>query len=178
MPTFGVRMRQAREARGLSLAAQEAKSLARLGDLRGARVALDRGRRLLDELGAPDRPDNHFEVDPGKWLFYAMDTCRLAEHDTLANHYATEVLRLGAGPDGIERSPMRMAEARLTLAATALRAGELDRAVEQGVGAFAATRRSLPSLLLVAGEVDVELHRRYPHEHATADFRDALNAVR
>ncbi|MEW2141507.1 helix-turn-helix transcriptional regulator [Micromonospora vinacea] len=167
-----------RQRVGVQLIAQEAKSLARLGDLHGARMALDRGRRLLDELGAPDRPDNHFEVDPGKWLFYAMDTCRLAEHDTLADHYATEVLRLGAGPDGIERSPMRMAEARLTLAATALRAGELDRAVEQGVAAFAATRRSLPSLLLVAGEVDVELHRRYPHEHATADFREALNAVR
>ncbi|MFJ2083988.1 helix-turn-helix domain-containing protein [Micromonospora chokoriensis] len=163
---------------GVQLLAQEAKALARLGDVQGARTALDRGRRLIEDLGVPDRPDNHFEVDPGKWLFYAMDAYRLAEHDALAEHYANEVLRLGIGPDGVDRSPMRMAEARLTLAATALRAGELDRAVEQGVAAFAASRRSLPSLLLVAGEVDVELHRRYPNEQATADFHDALNAVR
>ncbi|MEU4472198.1 helix-turn-helix domain-containing protein [Micromonospora sp. NPDC023888] len=167
-----------RQRVGVQLIAQEAKALARLGDLHGARTALDRGRQFLDDLGAPDRPDNHFEVDPGKWLFYAMDAYRLAEHDVLAEHYANEVLRLGTGPDGVDRSPMRTAEARLTLAVTALRAGELDRAVEQGVAAFTATRRSLPSLLLVAGEVDVELQRRHPREHATAEFRDALKAVR
>ncbi|MDW5325591.1 helix-turn-helix transcriptional regulator [Plantactinospora sp. KLBMP9567] len=162
----------------VQLIAQEAKALGRLGDVRGVRAALDRGRRLLDALPPPDRPDNHFEVDPGKWLFYAMDAYRFAEEDALAEHYAEEVIREGTAPDGTERSPMRTAEARLTVAATAARAGDLERAASNGLAAFAGSRRSLPSLLLVAGEVDAELHRRYPHERATAEFREALRVIR
>ncbi|MEU7589402.1 helix-turn-helix transcriptional regulator [Micromonospora sp. NPDC049230] len=162
----------------VQLIAQEAKALARLGDAPAVREALDRGRQLLDALPAPDRPDNHFEVDPDKWLFYAMDAYRLASDDAPAEHYATEVIRTGTSPNGVERSPMRVAEARLTLAATAVRSGDLERAVDSGLAAFTAARRSLPSLLLVAGEVDAELHRRYPREHATQDFREALNALR
>ncbi|MFF0151085.1 multiprotein-bridging factor 1 family protein [Micromonospora sp. NPDC005203] len=162
----------------VQLIAQEAKALARIGDAPAVREALDRGLQLLDALPAPDRPDNHFEVDPDKWLFYAMDAYRLAGDDALAEHYATEVIRTGTGPNGVERSPMRVAEARLTLAATAVRSGDLERAVDSGLAAFTAARRSLPSLLLVAGEVDAELHRRYPREHAAQDFREALNALR
>ncbi|WP_146755478.1 hypothetical protein [Micromonospora saelicesensis] len=118
----------------MQLIAQEAKALARLGDFHGARTALDRSRRLFDDLGTPERPDNHFQVDPGIWLFYTMDTCRLAEHDAFAGHYANEVLRLGTGPDGIKRSPMRTAEARLPLAASSPRADELDRALTSWTG--------------------------------------------
>ncbi|MGI5212918.1 helix-turn-helix domain-containing protein [Plantactinospora sp. CA-290183] len=162
----------------VQLIAQEAKALGRLGDVRGVRTALDRGWQLLDAMPAPERPDNHFEVDPAKWLFYAMDAYRFAEDDGLAEHYAVEVIREGTAPDGTERSPMRAAEARLTLAATAARAGDLERAAGTGMAAFNAGRRSLPSLLLVAGEVDAELHRRYPREQATADFREALRAIR
>jgi hypothetical protein len=43
--------------------------------------------------------------------------------------------------------------------------------------AFRATRRSLPSLLMVAGELHVELSRRYPREPATGDFRATLRSV-
>lgn len=182
-PAVVAAARAGQEAAGSSpvavqLIAQEAKALGRLGDVHGVRTALERGRRLLDALPAPERPDNHFEVDPAKWSFYAMDAYRLAEDDTLAEHYATEVIREGTAPDSSERSPMRTAEARLTLAATAARAGDLERAASIGVAAFAAGRRSLPSLLLVAGEVDAELHRRYPREQATAEFREALRAIR
>jgi acetylornithine deacetylase/succinyl-diaminopimelate desuccinylase-like protein len=99
-------------------------------------------------------------------------------HASRAEHYAEEVIREGKAFDGTERSPMRAAEARLALAATAARAGDLERAAGTGLAAFTAGRRSLPSLLLVAGEVDAELHRRYPREQATADFREALRAIR
>lgn len=161
----------------VQLIAQEAKALGRLGDVTGVRRTLDRGRHLLESLTPPERPDNHFEVDPAKWLFYAMDAYRFAEDDRLAEHFATEVIREATAPDGTDRSPMRTAEARLTLAATAARAGDLEKAVGTGLAAFAAGRRSLPSLLLVAGEVDAELHRRYPDEPATAEFREALRAI-
>ena len=166
-----------RASAAVQLAGQEAKALARLGDVDGVRAALDRGRESLDALPHPERPDNHFVVDPAKWDFYAMDAYRLAGADELAGHHAREVLQLGAAPDGSERSPMRMAEARLTLAAVAARSGELEEAVSTGVEAFRAPRRSLPSLLMVAGEVDAELHRRYPAEAATGEFRDVLRTV-
>jgi transcriptional regulator with XRE-family HTH domain len=160
----------------VQLAAQEAKAFARLGDVAGVRDALDRGRALLDGTATPDRPDHHFVVDPDKWDFYAMDAYRLAGNDELAAHHARTVLTLGAGPDG-EKAPMRMAEARLTLAAVAARAGDLEQAVTTGVGALGAGRKSLPSLLMVAGELDVELHRRFPNESSADDFRDALREV-
>jgi hypothetical protein len=55
----------------VQLAGQEAKALARTGDIAGVRATLDRGAALLADLPAPDRPDNHFVVDPAKWDFYA-----------------------------------------------------------------------------------------------------------
>jgi hypothetical protein len=138
---------------------------------------LDRGQRSLEGHPRPDRPDHHFTVDPDKWDFYAMDAFRLAGDDEMAVHHAERVLVLGTKPDGTEKTPMRMAEARLTLGVAAARAGELERAVGMGTTAFAARRKSLPSLLLVAGELEVELWRRYPNESATSDYRAALRAI-
>ena len=154
----------------VQLAAQEAKALARRNDLNGVREALDRGRTLLDRLPAAERPDHHFVIDPAKWDFYAMDAYRLAGDDDLAAAHARTVLRQGA-------DPMRTTEARLTLAAVAARQGDLEQAVTIGVAALATERRSLPSLLMVAGELDMELHRRFPGEPAAAEFRDALRSI-
>ncbi|MFI5492294.1 helix-turn-helix domain-containing protein [Actinoplanes sp. NPDC051859] len=160
----------------VQLAGQEAKACARLGDRAGVQDALLRGRKLLDRLPVPERPDHHFVVDPDKWDFYAMDAYRLAGEDGRAATHARTVLRLGAGPD-VEKAPMRMAEARLTLAAVAARAGDLEQAVATGIGALGAGRKSLPSLLMVAGELDVELHRRFPGEAAAEEFRAAVREV-
>jgi transcriptional regulator with XRE-family HTH domain len=160
----------------VQLAGQEAKAFARLGDVNAVRDALDRGRTLLDGMAAPDRPDHHFVVDPDKWDFYAMDAYRMAGEDEQAAHHARTVLELGTGPDG-EKAPMRMAEARLTLAAVAARAGDLEQAATVGVSALGAGRKSLPSLLMVAGELDVELHRRFPNEPAADEFREALREI-
>jgi len=161
----------------VQLIGQEAKALARLGDVSAAREALERGRQLLDRFPRPDRSDHHFTVDPDKWDVYAMDAYRMAGDDGRATYHARRVLATGIAPDGSERSPMRMAEARLTLGVAAARAGELEEAVSIGMESFRATRRSLPSLLLVAGELDVELWRRYPNEQAMKDFREALRSV-
>jgi transcriptional regulator with XRE-family HTH domain len=161
----------------VQLIAQEAKARGRMGDRRGVRRALDRSRALLDTFPAPQRPDHHFVVDPGKWDFYAMDAYRLAREDELAAHHARQVLQLGQALDGTETVPMRMAEARLTLGAVAARAAELDEALREGMSAFRADRRSLPALLMVGAELDAELHQRYPHERATEEFHQALLAI-
>lgn len=161
----------------VQLLGQEAKANARIGNVSAVRDALNHGRTLLRDKPVPDRPDHHFVVDPDKWDFYAMDAYRIACDDERAAHHAAKVLELGSSPEG-ERAPMRMAEARLTLAAVAAREGDLERAVSTGINALGGQRKSLPSLLMVAGELDDELHTRYPAEGGTADFREALHAVR
>jgi hypothetical protein len=161
----------------VQLMGQEAKARARMGDPDGVRAALERGRWLLDRFPRPDRPDHHFVVDPDKWDFYAMDAYRLVGRDDLARHHALRVLELGTGPDGAELAPMRMAEARLTLGTVAARAGELEEAVQVSLGAFAASRRSLPTLLMVAGEVNAELSRRDRDGRPVRQFREALSTV-
>jgi hypothetical protein len=47
-----------------------------------------------------------------------------------------------------------------------------------GVNALGGPRTSLPSLLMVAGELDGELHERYPAESATSDFHEALDSIK
>ncbi len=162
----------------VQLVAQEAKALGRLQDADGVRAALDRGQALLDDFPIPERPEHHFAVDPSKWVFYAMDAYRMAGKDDLAEEYANLVLANSIGPDGVEYAPMRVAEARLTLGVVAARSDNLEQATALGLNALRGTRKSLPSLMMVAGELDVELDRRYPNEPATAEFRDALRLVR
>jgi transcriptional regulator with XRE-family HTH domain len=161
----------------VQLIGQEAKARGRMGDRPGLRAALDRGQQRLRQLPSIGRNDNHFTVDPDKWEFYAMDAFRLAGQDDEARAHAEEVLRKGTAADGTERSPMRMAEARLTLAVVTARAGELEESVAVGASALRASRRSLPSLLMVAGELDAELTRRWPNEPRVRDFREAVRGV-
>lgn len=161
----------------VQLIAQEAKAHARLGDIAALRDDLERGRRILDRLPTPERTDHHFVIDPLKWDFYEMDAYRLAGDDTLAADRAHAVIDQHSTPDGIERAPMRLAEAKLTLATAASRAGDLEQATELGTQALVNNRRSIPSLMMVAGELDSELQRRYPTEAATIDFREALRAL-
>ena len=148
----------------------------RVRDSRGVRDGLDRGRRLLDSMPQPDRREHHFVVDRDKWDFSALDSYRIAGDDQRAAVHARRVLELGASPTG-ERAPMRMAEARLTLAAIAAREGDLEQAVTTGINALGGQRKSLPTLLMVGAELDSELHQRYPGESATNDFHEALNSV-
>lgn len=167
------------DARGhavsVQLVAQSAKVLARMGDRAGVLDALERGRRLLDGCPPPARPDHHFTVDPDKWDFYAMDAYRLVGENDLAEHHAHRVIERGTDPDGTERAPMRIAEARLTLGTVAARRGDLEQALTLALRALEAQRRCIPQLLLIAREVDAEL-RRDPR--TVREFREAVEALR
>ena len=141
----------------VQLAGQEAKAWARMGDRRQVELALERGRRLLESLPYPDNIDNHFTVDPDKYDFYAMDCYRRTGENAMARMHANEVIRKSTAPDGSLRSPMRVTEAHMTLAVVSAREGDLDGAVEAGSTALDIPRQSVPSLLMVTGDLVTEL---------------------
>ncbi|MGH3099240.1 MAG: XRE family transcriptional regulator [Streptosporangiales bacterium] len=165
--------------RGVSvqLAGQQAKAWARLGNRRQVELALDRGRSLLEDMPYPENVDHHFVVDPAKWDFYSMDTYRLMGEDDLAQTYATEVLRLGTGFDGSERSPMRNAEARISLGVVAARQGDIDTAVTYGQAALNGERQSLPSLLMCSRELGQLISERYPKSTDGNDYLQQLRTL-
>lgn len=160
----------------VQLIAQEAKAKARLGEA-GLNTLLASGKEMLDRLPYPDRPDNHFKVDPAKWDYYAMDVHRMAGDDDLATQYATTVIRDNTTPDGSELSPMRVAECRITLGIVAGREGDLEQAVELGKAGLKNGRQSKVHLLMIAGEFDRELRACFPDEDRVTEFEEALNGV-
>ncbi|WP_133847322.1 tetratricopeptide repeat protein [Labedaea rhizosphaerae] len=141
----------------VQLHAQQAKAYARMGEAEQVHAALEHGRELLDRLPFPDRPDNHFVVDPDKFDFYAMDTYRVSGQDDLATRNAEEVIRRGTNPWGEPITPMRNAEAQLTLAVVAARKGAPEDATALGLEALRGDRQSRPSLLHAARELLNEL---------------------
>ncbi|PPK98036.1 hypothetical protein CLV92_102189 [Kineococcus xinjiangensis] len=159
----------------VQLAAQEAKAWARIGDRRQTEVALDRGRKLLEGQDHPDNLDHHFVVDPSKFDFYAMDCYRTLGEDALAEALAHEVIRAGTDFDGTERSPMRIAEARITLGVTAVHSGDLDGALAYGRQALTSQRQSLPSLLMVSRELTSALREQHENEAATQIYLGQLH---
>lgn len=166
-----------RQQVAVQLHAQSAKAWARLGNRNRVEVTLDQGRELLDSLPYPDNPRNHFQVDPAKYDFYAMDCYRQAGEDNLALAAAETVKRSSITPSGLVIAPMRLAEAELTQATVYARAGELDDAMTKVGQAFSRDRRSLPSLLLVGHEVAGVMQRTYPNSPAATDFAQHLRAL-
>jgi transcriptional regulator with XRE-family HTH domain len=168
----------------VQLAAQRAKAWARIGDRRQVELALDKGRALLDAMPYPDNLDNHFTVDPAKWDFYAMDCYRLlgsaapsGTENRLARAYAEEIIRSGTGPDGQARTPMRIAEARVTLGVIAARQGDVEDAVAHGRAALAGARKSLPSLLMVSSELATAVSAAGDAASA-AEYLEELRGIR
>ncbi|WP_240330427.1 hypothetical protein [Streptomyces sp. CB09001] len=123
-------------------------------------------------------PEHHFIIDPDKWDFYEMDAYRLIGDDERAATHARSVIRISTGPDGTEISPMRATEARLTLGVAAARTGETDEAIGMGATALEADRKSLPSLLSVADELDNELRSRHPRGAAARDFHEQVMLIK
>jgi tetratricopeptide (TPR) repeat protein len=162
---------------GVQLSAQRAKAWSRLGDRRQVEASLDQGRAILQRLDHPSNLDNHFVVDPQKFDFYAMDCCRVGGEDTLAESYAREVIRHSTRADGTIRNPMRVSEARLTLAVVAVRDRDLELAVHEGMRAFSGKRRSLPSLIWIAGEAAREIIERFPGDPRTLVYLDQLRML-
>jgi hypothetical protein len=161
----------------VQLAGQEAKAWARMGDRRQVELALERGRLLIESLPYPDNVENHFIVDPDKFDFYAMDCYQSTGENALAAIRAEEVIRISTAPDGSIRSPMRRAEAQVTLAVIAARHGDLEHAVHLGTTALDIPRRSVPSLVMVGRDLADELDRQFPGEAVTTEYSDRLRSL-
>jgi len=164
------------ESVAVQLYGQQAKAYARMGNPEEVHTALAHGSELLDRLPYPERPENHFVVDPDKWDFYAMDTYRIVGEDELARRNAEEVIRRSMNPEGVVIAPMRKSEAELTLAVIAARQGDVDEASSRGVMALQDGRHSRPHLVMVASELDDEL-RTYGAS-AGAEFRTLLQDLK
>ncbi|MGP4047103.1 hypothetical protein [Streptomyces sp. 2A115] len=121
--------------------------------------------------------DNHLVVDPAEFDFYAMDCYRLVGEDKLARTLAEELLRVGTDFDGTDRSPMRNAEARVTLGVTAAREGDLEQALTMGARALEGDRQSVPSLIMTRRELAAEMRRRYAAEPAAQDYLNRLHTL-
>ncbi|MQA10221.1 MAG: hypothetical protein GEU98_17040 [Pseudonocardiaceae bacterium] len=160
----------------VQLYGQQAKAYARMQMPEKVHEALEEGSALLDRIPYPDKPENHFVVDPDKWDFYAMDTYRIVGQDQLAKRNADEVIRRSVNSEGVLVAPMRNAEAHLTLAVIAARRGETEEAATLGINALQNGRRSRPSLLMVASELEHELDTY--GARAGADFRELFNDLK
>jgi hypothetical protein len=166
-----------RRSVSVQLLAQEAKAWARMDNPRNVVRALEKGRVLLDSLPYPERPDNHFVVDPEKFDFYAMDCYRIIGDDKLAEMHARETIRKTTAPDGRDLAPMRRAEAEITLGVIAARSGVPGEAISYGYKALGIGRRSQPSLLMVISELDRALRERYPDNADVHAFHATLEAA-
>jgi transcriptional regulator with XRE-family HTH domain len=160
----------------VQLAAQAAKAHARMGNPSDVRRALGHGARLLGEHEHPSHPENHFVIDPAKWDFYAMDCYRILGDNTRAAENAHEVLRLSQRPDGTDRSPMRAAEARLTLAIVSLRTGDIDHATDWARQAFTTDRKSINSLTMVTDELYHQARTHYGKDPALNALNDVITS--
>ncbi|WP_199787075.1 tetratricopeptide repeat protein [Streptomyces sp. CNS654] len=102
----------------------------------------------------------------------------LRQPRVLAGQLANEVIRSGTDFDGTERSPMRIAEARVTLGVVAAREGDLETALVYGERALAGERRSLPSLAMVASDLGRVLQMNYGNSSDAQEFVGHLRELR
>ena len=154
------------------LHAQQAKAYARMRDQHKAEVSLDAVRRVLDSCPTPANIRNHFNVDPTKASFYAMDTYRVLGSNGLADAMADSVIQTSTAWDGTAVSPMRLAEAQLTKALVQAREGSVDEALSTAELALGHTRQSVPSISMVVREVAREVAQTHPED--ARDWADHL----
>lgn len=153
----------------VQLIGQEAKATAAMGG-DGLPKLLESGRAFLEKLPYPDRPDNHFKIDPAKLDFYEMDTYRLSGIADKTREYGEIVA-------GQEKFPMRVTQARLALAVVSAREGDLEASVGQAMAAINSDRRSLPAFRLLSRQLAVELQELYPGEQMTNDFVEVVRQI-
>jgi tetratricopeptide (TPR) repeat protein len=160
----------------VQLVMQEARGWAKLGNREAAELAIERGHNLLQKLPAIHYP-RHFVFDSTKFPFYVASCYQwLGEYDK-AEQYAMQVIRECEANGTTARSPMRLAEVNIILGLVHAHRGELGSAVNSGLRALAYERKSGPSLLIRAAELNAAIAERFPGAPEAAEFDEKLRSV-
>lgn len=152
--------------------AQEGRAWARMGRVEETHDALTRTARLVGPLGVPDRPEHHYQYDPGKALAYVATTLSWVG-DPAAEGYARDVV--AQMEDAPLLRPRRVASARLDLALALLASGRPDEAGAVATTAVASGRVVASNWWRVT-EVLQGVERTGIRE--AVDLRDACEAFR
>ncbi len=160
----------------VQLTMQEARGWARLGNRTATESAMERGYALLQRLPAVNYP-RHFVYDRTKFSFYVASCYQWLGDDEKAEEHANQVFRECTEYGTTERSPMRLAETNITLGLVHAQRRNLDGAVEYGSRALSYKRKSGPSLLIRAAELDKAIAAAFPGARETLDFNEKFRAV-
>jgi hypothetical protein len=125
-------------------------------------------------LARPDRPDHHYQYDPGKALAYTATTLSWVR-DPAAEEYARAVVRQLVRPTEGPPRPRRAALARVDLGLALLASGKPDEAASVAIAAVS-SGRLVRSNWWRATEVLAGVERARIRE--AADLRDAYEAHR
>lgn len=160
----------------VQLIMQEARGWSRLGNRKAAESAMERGYNLLQKLPAIDYP-RHFIYDRTKYPFYAASCYQWLGDDAKAEEFANQVFGECAANGTTQRSPMRLAEVNITLGLVHTQRGDLEAAVDSGSRALAYERKSGPSLLIRATELNEAINARFPDSRQAGDFDEKLRTI-
>jgi tetratricopeptide (TPR) repeat protein len=160
----------------VQLIMQEARGWAKLGNRKAAESAIDRGHDLLLRLPAIHYP-RHFIYDRTKFPFYVASCYQwLGDYDK-AETFAHQVIQECEVNGTTARSPMRLADTHITLSLIHLHRQELDAALESGFKALTYERKSGPSILIRAAELNGALAEKYPRDRRTKEFDEKLREL-
>lgn len=160
----------------VQLIMQEARGWAKLGNREAFELAIERAHNLLQRLPAVDYP-RHFVWDSTKFPFYVASCYQwLGEYDK-AEEYATQVLTECEANGTTARSPMRLAEVYIILGLVHAHRGEVEAAVNSGMRALTYERKSGPSLLIRAAELNAAIAERFPGAPDAVQFDEKLRSI-
>ena len=108
-----------------------------MGRVRETHDALSRTARLVGPMTPPDRPEHHYQYDPGKQIAYVATTLSWVGDPAAVDYARSVVDQLAAGP--VTR-PRRVASARLDLALALVGVGDFDEAAAQATAAVTSGR--------------------------------------
>jgi len=163
----GLQLAPTGRSAGVQLAAQEARSAARLGDTRAVHAGLDRAGTALRHQ--PDGPaDHHFVFDTHKLTSYTA-TALTWLGDPAAEEHAREVIRTAM-------APRRVATARIDLGLVLAGLDRPDEAAALGTLAVD-SGRLVPSNVWRAAELASALSGRFPDLSETRDYRERYRAA-
>ncbi|MFE9372483.1 helix-turn-helix domain-containing protein [Streptomyces sp. NPDC006711] len=107
--------------------AQEGRAHARLGASKETYGAIGRVQSLVSSMRFPDRPEHHYQYDPGKCISYTATTLAWVG-DPAAERYAREVVSRLSPSGDISKWPRRVASANIDLALSLIVSGRVDEA--------------------------------------------------